>query len=346
MRLEVGRFQVQVPANGILQSGIDQIQSYVQQVTGHNLPDDWRWEWKVGGKGEYVGALPKRIQKYFYQTHNIKLDSAAVSQVGNIASTATDKEPTLYYCDITNRIDWEPGAFGDYDSCYWGCRGRALDMLRENSGFAFRVFEDSTYRNGKARAWLAPHKTSAVMFNGYGLDLLVLVRILSIHFGYAYYKRVRLTNNHVADGTLWINGGTGWMLGEMEVVKATSHINLEWRDLGMSHECEHCGDECDEDDGEYYHGAWWCSYCLENNTVICDHCGEREYDDETVRVDGSQWCEHCATEYAFECAHCFERFSVRNRHQTIPDDWDHELAGQTVCNSCFKDISATINTEV
>ena len=41
---------------------------------------------------------------------------------------------------------------------------------------------------------------------------------------------MRLGNNGEETGTLWVNGGVGYFIGEEDTVQYNEHIDLEWDD--------------------------------------------------------------------------------------------------------------------
>ena len=78
-----GRHKIDIPGNGISRSGRDAIQRKMLDWGLGMIPEDkplppskteyWKWEWKVGGAGEYVGTLPKRLAKLVHKTKGLKL---------------------------------------------------------------------------------------------------------------------------------------------------------------------------------------------------------------------------------------------------------------------------------
>jgi hypothetical protein len=193
----VGQHEIEIPGNGIDQAGIDKIQDRLHAWGFGTIPDDrllppnekevWHWEWKVAGKGEYVGALPKRIGKLVYQCRGVKLSPQQLSELGNIGAEHSGRH-CKYWFDVVDRIDWGRTDFGQpSDCCFWGCHASAKDMILSNGGGAIRFFHGKGYRvaHGFARAWLAPWKDCWIVFNGYGLETLPIARILATHLDHA-----------------------------------------------------------------------------------------------------------------------------------------------------------------
>ena len=79
---------VTLPSGRISESGIIAIKNLLLSKTNNydGLPTDWVWQMQVGGKGEYVGSLPKRIAKYYWQKHNVKFDSDFLGTLGSLSA--------------------------------------------------------------------------------------------------------------------------------------------------------------------------------------------------------------------------------------------------------------------
>lgn len=293
------RFEVKVPANGISETGQDGIQYQLSYWYNIQLPDDWQWVWRVGGKGEYVGNFPKRVAKWFYQTQQIKIPPDRMSVIGNIASENTRKEPRVYFCDFTQKFDWNDGDFGDSGSCYWGGRAGARQMLSDHDAWAIRFYKDDTYEEGIGRSWVVPWRIKGekvlIAFNGYGpcdLGLLGQVRVLSCHFNHAYYKRIELDNEGSSGGMLHINGdnhGIGYILGEACIVAGVNHVDFHWDEPVR---CRNCGEFLSEDESFSLNDGTFCESCYHDRTFYCENCNEtypnedqREFNDMTVCIE-------------------------------------------------------------
>ena len=302
---------VTLPSGRISETGKREINNMLSLP----LPDDWVWQMQVGGKGEYVGSLPKRIAKYYWQKYKIKLDSDFLGTIGSIASQHTTKVNEFTF-DIVNKFDWDAGDFGDGGSCYWGCREKARELLAENDGQAIRFFDDG---RGFARAWIMPHPNGLVCFNGYGLELSQIAHILAFHRGESY-RKISLSNNDTADGLIWINGGAGFLIGQESAINgATRH------DLGIPSQCcDDCGDY-GENLTRVGNGDMVCEYCLENHYSYCDDC-EEYYQDGTEVEGGRCVCNGCLEDYSM-CEDCQEYH--RN------DDLTEVEGGKYVCDSCL-----------
>lgn len=199
---------------------------------------EWSWQWMLP-KGQFAGALPKRIAAYYFKVHNIKIPPALLAVIGETAK-ANIARGENFTLDFTDVFDWQDGDFGDSGSCFWRDRRGARLGLQDEGGIAVRFFEkidklsekqreyraarenrltplDSEGWVGLARAWCLPaHERRNgghmpdVVFNGYGFSgnaTLTIARLVATMFGMDY-KKVFLTNDGEIHGYFWINGGS------------------------------------------------------------------------------------------------------------------------------------------
>lgn len=130
---------VDVPQNAISHEGAIEVEDFLRSNALPTLPHDWDWNWTVA-KGKYAGNFPKRVANYLYKEHGVKMETNTSAQLGNIARKHSE-DMTSYHIDFTNRIDWQPGAFGDFHSCFWSERPEAIDMLLKHGAWAVRFYE-------------------------------------------------------------------------------------------------------------------------------------------------------------------------------------------------------------
>ena len=323
-----GRHTIKIPGNGIAQPGIDAIRVCLTAWGLPRLPAEWCWQWRVAGKGEYVGALPKRIGKFYYQRFGEKLTPDQLTIIGNVGSQHCDKTET-YAFDFVDRIEWDRGDFGDAGSCFWSCHASAKEMITDNGGGAVRFYD--SVDGGIARAWIVPRDNGCLLvFNGYGMETLPITRVLAAHFGHAYYRRVSLLNNGASDNTLWVNGGVGYLIGPQDVVTKIDSIDLFWEEPEGCR-CEHCGDGIDVDD--HYHspdGDDYCETCYHDRVFYCECCNENCWmDDAQTDPSGDLICDTCYSKSVRHCEHCDSSI------------WDSDAKedpdGKAICDSCYSD---------
>lgn len=291
------------------------------------LPLDWDWHCRVGGKGEFVGTLPKRIAKLAHQNGS-KLSDSLLSQIGSAMASYSGKS-TEYDLEIvryTDNTDWHSGDFGDEGSCYWGGNSAARASMKEDKCYALRYYQ---YGHGMGRAWIKDMGGYHVLWNSYGVDVQRSARVLSTLLGLSY-RKVSLSNFRATTGTVWINGGSGYAIGAQDTIGELDRVDLEI-DIVESDDntsrCSDCGDYCDIDSGADVNGSFVCESCLENY-CSCERCGDYQNNDDIVRVDDSYYCEYCAERIATKCDDCGEW----SKNTT-------EVDGDSICESCLENYS-------
>jgi len=176
----------------------------------------WLWRWRTP-----EGKFPKRLRKYFWQQHGIKLDPELLAQLGQQVRAATGL-PIPFLLQFTDRFDWQPGDFGDKGSCFWTTRAAARQLIADAGGYAALFYRADTGR-GYARAWLVPVADTLdldlcwsdqawAVFNAYGaLTLPQITHILANILELRSYL-VSLTNEGRPDGLIYINHDVGYLL--------------------------------------------------------------------------------------------------------------------------------------
>lgn len=286
-----------------------------------SLPPDWSWSWVVQS-GEYRGTFPKRVSSYYYKKHNLKMPDTVVQQVGNIARKHLDSGLT-YEFDFVDRFDWQSGDFGDSGSCYWGSNEAARDVLTENSAMAVRFYKND---DGYGRAWLIETPDFYIVFNGYGYDTLTIARVLSAWMN-VEYRKIRLTNNGETSGLVWINGGTGYVIGAKEKIEQVERFDLNFETPVITY-CYACDERIDREDDVYVgaDGHDYCEHCFDSLFRSCDHCGETHYDDDLTIVNECEmvcnWCRDRHYAHCDECGEWYDKTSVTTINE------------RTYCESC------------
>ena len=282
----------------------------------HQLMDEIGTEWVTK-----QGNWPKRFAKIFKHRRGQKFSNDFLSRVGKVARESCF-DSTGRELIITQEFSWDPGDYGDDDSCFWGCRAGARELLHNANAYALLIHGEDDRPLG--RAWCAPFKEHYVVFNTYAcygesITMTAFARILSDIFNFSYYRNVRLTCRGRDNGPLWINGSKGYVVGSQDV-STIEHIDLDYRLY-----CSNCEDECvqeahlDDDDNIL------CEHCYEGSHV-CDGCGRRVHDDDVCYVNDTPVCPRCFDRSAFTCYECGE------------SDWNdnaHEHNGNSYCEYCF-----------
>jgi hypothetical protein len=315
------RYEYTAPDGTISNTGIEQInyRIIVQNLTTEewqtinpgstairlpSLPDDWEWRWLVI-RGEYRGTFPKRVRAYYWKTFNIKCPDTFIEAIGNIARDHSTLALT-YRFEFVDRVDWQPGDFGDHTSCYWGEYAGSRYMIEEN---AWGVCFYDPIGNGFARAWFATISDDQyVVFNGHGFDgnaTLVTARTLAAWLNLSY-KKIALKNQGATSGALWIDAGIGYVIGLKGDIESITTYDLDWREIWVK-SCNGCGDEVDDDDVYYDPDGYpYCSHCFYNFCDYCSECSEVHYHNELTWVTGDAVCEECLSEHYSYCDGCEE----------------------------------------
>lgn len=311
------------------------------------------WNWLQDGR-----PWPRRFNTAFKKTFGFGLPPEYMGNLGDIASRHCMKDGEFINMDFTRTFEWEDGDFGDSGSCFWGERSKAREMLSEGGCFAMRLFRQwGDLDSGFARAWIGDraiyhdgHKTLAyIVFNGYGKTALEMARILARHLGAGMsYHAITLKNNGRSDGTLYINGGTGFIVGPKELIKGIYAHDFEIAD-GSVHCCNcqclitdiddqisaggdiYCPD-CIDKFYEYCHECdtltkldyltyvtnqfgendGYCPRCKEKYLSLCAECGEVYRDEDGTECEGERYCEECAGKYIYVCDDCGDKVYHEN----------------------------------
>jgi hypothetical protein len=294
------------------------------------LPSEvWQWKSTIIGRAKYVGTITKRISKWVYNLFGIKLDSATISAIGNIANDYTEKT-AISYIDFTDSFDWRAGEYGDSGSCFWGSNSGAKECLEQNGAHAIR-FYDSEFDKGIGRAWIAPYCDGEfrayVVFNAYGKPGChnSIGRLLSQLWG-CTYKRVGLSNENETSGLVYINSGKGTLVycaADSEYADDITSIDLDFDTCSYSGTpCCHCGDHCDDDNSCCTpNGETCCEGCYCDRYGHCARCEETCCNDDLAEcADGDYVCEDCRNRLYTQCNDC------NSWHRTSLISWERQRA--------------------
>lgn len=184
------------------------------------------------------GRMTKRISKHYYDQYGFDLDESTRALVGNFLNY--DAPPGPFHYDVTNVIDWKAGDFGDHGSCFLISRLHAVAGIEDYGATALRFWKSATRTKGIARTWVAPHQDKPVVFNAYGLSLTQYASFLRGLYPEVPQTYVYLTNKGSSDGTVYINGGIGLLLGEeAEDFDLSVDLSIEPASK-MMRRCGHC----------------------------------------------------------------------------------------------------------
>lgn len=243
--------EFEMPSDGLISENAKSKIEYALTYWGFPaLPSDWRWDWTLSSKQSkelrtpYVGTLSKRISKYYYNEYDRELNKSQIDAIGVYAKEA-ENDATKYYFQFVNSFNWDAGAFGDDNSCYFVRSRMPLTVLEQNNILSvcfYREFDKTSQRSGTrpyqimeyekrnrknmddfnyrihsefglGRAWVRqnfPENGMMTLFNGYGFtgdSLLKISRVLSTYFSTSY-KQVIAYNQGRMNGIVYVNVGT------------------------------------------------------------------------------------------------------------------------------------------
>lgn len=335
-----------ITINGINDSATQTIHNIIRDALG-NIYRPFGLDWDVIEMSK--AKKGKAISSHLFKEWGISLDDETKSKIGTVASEGEDN--FTYHFEIIKLEDgvwWEDGDFGDGGSCYWGNNSGARDMLVDNGAYAVRTYGNrddynSSYRSGNGRAWLWPlGDDKLIIWNGYmnsgdhyGRETRHFAGMLAEFLGVPH-KRINLRNNRDTCGTLYINSGKGFVIGETP--EDFKSYDFAWTDIEQ-YVCERCGDSVYEP--IFFHSDAYCEYCYNESFVTCDRCEEMTWSDESYYVESNNTnvCWGCYNYHHEECAECSEMFEEDDLYEN-PDN-----RNQHVCRDCRNEIQTRIEEE-
>jgi len=146
---------------------------FVREVLADN---QWMFTGSNGKFGKHFRSSFKRA--------NINLADETVQRAGRIFRQYIPVLKKTYHMELSDRIDWEDGDFGDRDSCFWGGSIKARMMIEENGGGAVKIYKSDTYcyTLGSSRCLVLPWSRYIILFNAYGTPIEVFSKLLGQHF--------------------------------------------------------------------------------------------------------------------------------------------------------------------
>lgn len=251
--------------------GISQIAEYIDKQYAFDLQRDSQVEWRWMHQDR---KLTTRIKKYMFDEYGIRLTPKDLETIGNFASQNYLPKTKLWY-DITDKLGWQAGDFGDYGSCYWTSRVGAKEMLYEHGALAMRlwkpIYGQEDQFEGYARAWLYPITDDThVIFNAYGEHLNTFGILTATVSGHDY-KSIGLCNNKYFRGTLWINNGKGILVGPPSALDKYWDYDFGWPEINYP-SCYKCDRSLNE--GIFtLSNQTYCARCYDSLVRMCDVCG-------------------------------------------------------------------------
>lgn len=247
--------KVIIPSSSIPKEGMEEIfkvlevnEKEKEEILTRVLP-----EWIIT-KGEFAGSFPKRLYKFYSRNYGVKLSEEILGKVGNIAKQYTLQK--TYYVELDRDL-WNPGKFGDENSCFWGNFKFAKTFIFLLGGKAMKIYSEN--RAPISRCWVIPWHKNFVIFNQYStrnLRLIFSARILAYMLNFSYEKI------SLELGNIYINRNEGFFISpwEEKFSEGNFYDYIEGKELEHS-----CGKIFKIMNAAYVHG---------NENLFCPHCGE------------------------------------------------------------------------
>ncbi len=192
---------------------------------------------------EKHGSIQKRIIKYMYDALKIRFKDLSDKQQTKIDKTisnimATQQLPERpYYYDITDRLDWPSGTFGDMGSCFLNATGKtnySTFITRCPEYYVLRIFnhvpeeqvdifprvfykaDDGSAFTGTSRCliWKPSRYSDAILIhNAYGYTLNQFAMLAPQIFGVNLSIKAHMANHpsSVTSG-IYLNNLTGFVI--------------------------------------------------------------------------------------------------------------------------------------
>jgi formylmethanofuran dehydrogenase subunit E len=351
----------QIAANGIEPAGLARI---AELLEGAGIPAEIMenvepvWATK---RGTFPKRLAKVLRRSGYAAAATPALMGAIGQVAADNSSRTDEywfQVDSRYTDDESGFPYERGEHGDDGSCYHpgGQYAHAPYDIEHAGGMLLRTFEPATpgtgyyfdfspgepfqYYAGIARCFIIPctyyagdeGREGIVMINGYcqngySHDLLHLARLIATAEGLAYRK----VSVRDLFGRIFVNGDSGYLLGEWENIHNVRSVDICVKDSGRTpskvmFSCDSCGQGYEEEDLTVIGDSLICPDCLQIDYLRCERCGEWTLKRIAANVAGEWWCKHCTDTYSVTCARCGSR---------SPRAYAYYVGQECWCEDCY-----------
>lgn len=332
-------YKVKLPST-ISECGQDLIRDAVNHEQGLAVPDNFNLSDYIVGRGRYCGKVTARLAKWIREVSECKANADMLEEVGNIASAHCERVEREYQFEITQRINWRGGNFGDLpESCVVNnCNARSMILCAGGGAVLFYrdEFNRGSFDGGLARCWIVPVgrdfsvedksgcsvsiRDGLILFNGYGLECLAIARIVSELIPGAVYQKIELKNQGTSGGTLWINSGNkgkslGYLVSTCADVLRVTFVDMQIADSDTYlHLYEHivqcccrCHNEINDSEWQAANDYIYCQSCFEERFFVCESCEETTPNDNLhTGTDGCSYCESCFDSDFAYCAGCNE----------------------------------------
>jgi len=272
------------------------------------------WNWNIGndvyyfGSTKMCGSLAKRIRKFLNIYYDINLSDDDMGELGEVLRVARNKT-TQFHCKFVDNFDWNPGDFGDYNSCFWTQKKLAKEALLKAGAKPILFYKNG---DGVARAITINYKDYLIIFNAYGMNLLEITKILARHFN-CVYQTISLTNEDDPHNLIHINNNIGNILYDKTKQIKTTDITLRI-DVSKYEICN-------------------CCYQLDRRKKM------------RVDVKGDYYCNSClkCRVFNFECRLCGNFYVNKPGYKYSTEEMGNSYV--VVCKNCYDNWKTTVKKE-
>lgn len=159
--------------------GLSLAPAIIQKLKAEILTGEIGFE-KERASGQFRGTLVKRIQSYLWKVHKLQFEGSDSPITKALSLLNASKLSEDVYADLTPKMYWRNGDFGDNSSCYWKGNASTRYFLSNWEPFSairyYRIFNGSE-NNFLEKKKLHPHKYAmhdGLLLEGWGRSLLAM----------------------------------------------------------------------------------------------------------------------------------------------------------------------------
>jgi hypothetical protein len=264
----------------------------------------------------------------------VQLLNEGVTEISNID----------FWFDVTGKIDWKSGSFGDEGSCYWGDRSGAKDILIDGGGMAIRFYGryDALGKFiGLGRAWIVPvhdyDKGDFFTFNLYfdndhcfeNHSSRVNYNVYTDFLGEITGLPCKKVHCHTEE-PVYVNSERAYVFSgsyDRDYLDLVDYLEIEDNRVM----CCECGCHLNDDEAYWYDDDAYCSDCYDDRVTRCDVCGSELWRDDArySEITEYYYCDRCYERRFTACDKCNDEIQVNDAY-TYRD--------KKYCESCYNDL--------
>lgn len=150
---------------GVCDTGITEVNMREQEVPMYLRNSDieeipgfpgWKYDTPDGNLRQNIGRAASLSDKKVDYNFDRQIDTMLSSRIGR----------RTVRLDVTRKLAWRRGDYGDERSCFWTSATRSRNMLQHAGAYAIRFYD--TDGAGAGRCWALPRGDAVAIFNAYG----------------------------------------------------------------------------------------------------------------------------------------------------------------------------------